>query len=73
MELDYRNIMDLVQIRQKQIDQISLEREYFNIEYMALEEIKQHLANILILERKPEEMFSAAPVSMVTRDHPDDK
>jgi len=73
MELDYRNMMDLVQVRQKQIEDVALEREYFNTEHQALEEIRQQLAKILILERKPEEMFSAAPVSMVTRDHPDDK
>ena len=74
MELDYRNMMDLVQIRQKQIDQISLERDYFNTEYQALEEIKQQLAKILILERDPEEQYTIVPpVGLVTRDQPGDK
>jgi len=58
MELDYRNITDLVTIRQKQIHDKALERDYFNTEYQALEEIKKQLAVILILERNPKEMFT---------------
>ena len=65
MELDYRNMMDLVQIRQKQIEDVALEREYFNTEYTALEEIRQKLAKILILERTPVEKFLVAPINEV--------
>jgi len=61
MQLDYRNLDKLVQIRQKQIEDKALERDYFNAEYQALEEIKQQLATLLILERKPEEMFVEVP------------
>ena len=57
MELDYRNLDKLVQIRQTQIEDKSLENDYFNTEYQALEAIKKQLAVILILERNPEEML----------------
>jgi len=58
MEIDYRSMTDLVIIRQKQIEDVALERVYFNTEYMALEEIKQQLAKLLILERRPADMFA---------------
>ena len=57
MQIDYQNTMKIVNIRLKQINEISLEREYFNSEYQALCVIKQELAKLIILERNPETQF----------------
>ena len=52
MELDYRNMRDLVEIRMKQIDQVSLEDAHYNGEYMALKKISLGISDIIILEKK---------------------
>ena len=52
MELDYRNMRDLVEIRMKQIDQVSLEDTHYNGEYMALKKISLGISDIIILEKK---------------------
>lgn len=52
MELDYRNMTQLIDIRMKQLDDVSKTHEYFNKEYVELMKIRKSLSNLLILERK---------------------
>ena len=51
MILDYREMQRLIQIRMKQIDQVSLEMEYFNREYKSLSIMRNELGKLLVLER----------------------
>ena len=52
MELDYKNITGLVDIRMKQIDEASRTHEYFNKEYISLMKIRNQLTELNLLERK---------------------
>jgi hypothetical protein len=52
MKLDYRNITDLIDIRMRQIQDASLEIEYFNQEWNELSTIRKSLTKLLLLERK---------------------
>ncbi len=51
MELNYRNMTDLVDVRLKQINDASMEHEYFNKEYRELDNIRKALTELLLLER----------------------
>ena len=61
MELDYRAFMNVITIRQKQISNLALERDYFNTEHQALEEIRQQLGILLKNERKSNMKFFEVP------------
>ena len=52
MELDYKNMTGLIDIRMKQIDDASKTHEYFNKEYISLTKIREQLVHLNLLERK---------------------
>jgi len=52
MTLNYQEITKLVDIRKKQIQDISLEVDYYNKEYIELEKIRKSLTELLLLERE---------------------
>jgi hypothetical protein len=51
MKIDYIEMARLVDIRKKQIEDASLEYEYFNKEYVELEKIRKSLTELILLER----------------------
>jgi hypothetical protein len=57
MQIDYRQMTKMINIRMNQIEDASLQMERFNTEYQALNEVKHLIAKILIVERGDEEMF----------------
>ena len=57
MEIDYRQMTNLIDIRMKQIEDASLEYEYFCKEMNSLERIRKELTELLLLERKNWEHF----------------
>ncbi len=57
MELDYRNMTDLVDVRLKQINDASMYHEYFNKEYRELSMIRKSLTELLLLERNTPETY----------------
>ena len=63
MELDYRNMTQLIDIRMKQLDDVSKTHEYFNKEYVELMKIRKSLSNLLILERKTWQDFGVFEAS----------
>jgi len=52
MELDYRNMAKLVDIRKMQIQDVSLEMDRYNEEYVELDKIRNSIAKIILLERQ---------------------
>jgi hypothetical protein len=52
MTIDYKELSKLVDIRQKQISDASLELEFFNKEYNELKKIRNALTELILLERK---------------------
>lgn len=52
MELDYAEIIKLVRVRRKQIEDIALEEECFNTEYTLLQRMETELALLIRNERK---------------------
>ena len=58
MEIDYRNLTELITIRMKQIEDVSLEMDRFNTEYIELDKIRHSVAKMLILERGDAKMYS---------------
>jgi hypothetical protein len=52
MKINYRATVNLIDIRMKQIKDVSLEMEYFNREWNELKKIRESLTNLIILERK---------------------
>ncbi len=57
MELDYKNMTALVDIRLKQINDASMYHEYFNKEYRELSKIRKSLTELLLLERDTPEDY----------------
>lgn len=52
MEINYKQMSELIDIRMKQISDASLEYEYFNQEFNKLQKIRNEISQLLILERK---------------------
>jgi hypothetical protein len=52
MTIDYKELAKLVDIRQKQISDCSLELEFYNKEYNELNKIRKSLTELILLERK---------------------
>jgi hypothetical protein len=52
MELDYRQIWDLTQVRKKQIEDAALELDRFNTEDRLLNELQGTLRELMLLDRK---------------------
>ena len=52
MTIDYKELAKLVDIRQKQISDASLELEFYNKEYNELNKIRKSLTELILLERK---------------------
>ncbi len=51
MEIDYKSMTALIDIRLKQIDCASKEHEYFNKEHRELAKIRKSLTELILLER----------------------
>ena len=52
MQIDYKELAKLVDIRKNQIEDASKELHYFCKEYIALEKIRKSLTELILLERK---------------------
>ena len=52
MEIDYKSMRNLIDIRHNQIDDASKENPYFNKEYLELKKISTAVSSLIILERK---------------------
>lgn len=52
MEINYKQMANLIDVRMKQIFDASLEYEYFSQEFNHLQNIRNELSKVLVLERK---------------------
>jgi len=69
MELNYRNMWELANLRQKQIDQISLEKERYNTEHNLLVELKNILGKLQRLgQQKQEEQPVIGEVKVIGKE-----
>lgn len=53
MEIDYKEIRALLDIRLKQIEQDALEFRCSNLEYQKIQEMKNSIGEILIMQNRP--------------------
>lgn len=53
MEIDYKEIRVLLDIRLKQIEQDALEFRCANLEYQKIQEMKNSIGEILIMQNRP--------------------
>jgi len=51
MKLDYTQIIHLIRIRKKQIKDVALEENKYNMEYVKLSEIEKLMAELIVNDR----------------------
>jgi len=51
MKLDYTNMIQLIRIRKKQIEDAALENDKYNTEYTKLSEIEKLIAKLIVNDR----------------------
>ena len=69
MTLNYKDIAKLVDIRQKQIQDISLESEFYNKEYIELSKIRESLTELILLQRYNDVDFKDPKKPLVEAGH----
>lgn len=63
MSIDYRQIMKMIGLQRKTIEQASLEDDALNAEFLALGEIEEKIRMILKARKKAEEKMNEVPVA----------
>ena len=70
MEIDYKEFARLVDIRLKQIDEISKESFYFNKEYRELKNLRDASTELILLERNLQQEYDAVRDLEYCAQHP---